>query len=142
MGLPKIGPRVMSTTTLRPKPQRKRLLKSKPRVKGRENTVVVTGTPLPIQLWTPLLLKKPRRRGLRGRRKRRKRRRQRRKQRRPPLLQQAMLQWRLMLMGERNQERRKRRRKRKKSRIQIKIHPCLFFPVHPTSPDTVTIKSQ
>merc|ERR1712050_567161 len=126
--------------TLRPKPQRKRLLKSKTRGKGRENTVVVTGTPLPIQLWTPLLLKKPRRRGLRGRRKRRKRRRQ----RRTPLLQQAMLQWRLMLMGERNQERRKRRRKRKgkKSRIQFKIHPCLFFPVYPTSPDTVTIKSQ
>merc|ERR1711872_714191 len=36
----------------------------------------------------------------------------------------------------------KKKKKRKKSRIQIKIHPCLFFPVYPTSPDTVTIKSQ
>merc|ERR1719245_1417164 len=134
----------MSTTTLRPRPQRKRLLKSSPRGKGRENTVEVMGTPQPIQLWTLLLLKKLRRRRLRGRRKRRKRKRQRRKQRRPPpqLLQQAMLQWRLVLMGERNRERRKRRRKRKrrKSRIQINIHPCLFFPFYPTSPDTAIIE--
>merc|ERR1719481_609916 len=130
----------MSTTTLRPRPQRKRLLKSSPRGKGRENTVEVMGTPQPIQLWTLLLLKKLRRRRLSGRRKRRKRKKQRRKQRRPlpQLLQQAMLQWRLALMGERNQERRKR--KRRKSRIQIKIHPCLFFPFYPTSPDTAIIE--